>query len=225
MGNFTLEDILSLNQHFYQSVAEEFSRTREKGWSGWDNLLPYIKKLADDGKFSILDLGCGNGRFLEFILSNFHQQSFKYTGLDFSQRLLSLAKLKYIGKPQAGFQRFDVIKGADKINGKYDLVVAFGLTHHLPYDYLTEKWLPQIVSLLNNNGYLALSFWDIGEGKGEYLMGWGNNSKVQRYVCVLNQLEIKKVIEILVQLKLELVADYTDTHNKKNKNRYLVFKK
>ena len=64
MDAATIRNIIDLNNRFYKTVATDFSATRQMPWAGWDRLLPFLPKEAID----ILDLGCGNGRFLSFLI-------------------------------------------------------------------------------------------------------------------------------------------------------------
>ena len=68
----------------YNLIAEVFSRTRERIW-------PEMRFLFDDYPVpgeKILDIGCGNGRFLEI----FKQKKVDYFGVDSSERLIEIAK-------------------------------------------------------------------------------------------------------------------------------------
>lgn len=70
--NQRTEQILYLNKKFYQSVAKDFSISRQKDWNGWDRAVQIAKNhlkepLRKKGP-KILDLGCGNGRFLKFMI-------------------------------------------------------------------------------------------------------------------------------------------------------------
>ena len=47
----------------FDSIAEEFSRTRSRPW---EDVVKFIDGLPSGGV--ILDLGCGNGRHMEVLL-------------------------------------------------------------------------------------------------------------------------------------------------------------
>ena len=70
---------------FYCRCAQSFSDTRQSPWRGWEPLLPPLKALCDstDGRpLRILDVGCGNGRFLRFLEQHLPSQALAYTGID-----------------------------------------------------------------------------------------------------------------------------------------------
>ncbi len=65
MDQKTVTKLNQLNQNFYQQIAESFDQTRQSAWRGWERLLPTLNQLSksnSDNSFSVLDLGCGNGR-------------------------------------------------------------------------------------------------------------------------------------------------------------------
>lgn len=87
----------NLNQKFYEKTAEEFSKTRQSPWSGWYLLLDALNdflvptSISSGCPLSVLDLGCGNGRFEKFLRGNL-PISFTGTGIDSDEALLKEAK-------------------------------------------------------------------------------------------------------------------------------------
>ncbi len=49
----------------YDELATDFSNSRAYPWNGWAKVKEYIEE-SQKKPFSVLDLGCGNGRFAEF---------------------------------------------------------------------------------------------------------------------------------------------------------------
>ena len=68
----------------YDAFAKTFSVSRENlRWKEIDYFVQYLQNHFIDKKFSLLDVGCGNGRFLNTIkVSKCH---FDYQGIDESQ--------------------------------------------------------------------------------------------------------------------------------------------
>ena len=81
--------LLQLNQTFYDQLAEPFDRSRFEPQFGFIKALEYLP----DRPQSVLDVGCGNGRFAYFMSSQGRLTT--YTGLDFSQELLKLAAAQF----------------------------------------------------------------------------------------------------------------------------------
>lgn len=77
-----------------------------------------ILHFIDDTDCSILDIGCGNGRLLEFL--NFNGYTGKYTGIDINSNLLGEAKKDF---PGYSFKCMDFF---ESMIPKHDYVVLSG---------------------------------------------------------------------------------------------------
>lgn len=90
MREDTVLKLNQINKDFYKSVAAEFDSSRQYSWEGWDQL----KKLPDGRALkefkTVLDVGCGNARFYDFLISNGWVGD--YVGIDNSTQLLELAQ-------------------------------------------------------------------------------------------------------------------------------------
>ncbi len=226
MNKKEVKQILNLNKKFYQSIAKDFSQTRQAPWMGWGRVAEILRKENKEKPTSkgvkILDLGCGNGRFFGFIDSKI--PNIKYTGLDINNDLLQEAKNKY-GKryKNAKFIKKDVLKKIEKIKNKYNIVVAFGLAHHIPDKNFRKKWFSQLPKLLDiNNGcksFLVLTFWEFEEKPGDYLIGWDKRKGTTRFCHKYSKKEIDELIKMYKKLGLEIVDDYFSD----SRNHYLIF--
>ena len=61
----TINRLNAINHAFYATVADDFDQTRGTAWPGWQRLLPHLPM-----PLSVLDVGCGNGRFALFLHEN-----------------------------------------------------------------------------------------------------------------------------------------------------------
>ncbi|MEZ4540618.1 MAG: class I SAM-dependent methyltransferase [Chloroflexota bacterium] len=73
-----VRELVALNSTFYRDFALSFSDSRAKFETGYAHLLGFIPA----GKPTVLDVGCGNGRFGRFLQENIVLG--QYTGVDFS---------------------------------------------------------------------------------------------------------------------------------------------
>jgi len=124
-----------LNQKFYNQIADHFHQTRLKPWQGWIDLLPFFTNFFADiinknSQVDVLDIGCGNGRFANFLEKNLlndlksnlesnldldYAQNLNFIGLDTDQALLDYAKkLKLSFKNN--WQKRDVFEDFSKSN-------------------------------------------------------------------------------------------------------------
>src|SRR5437773_46351 len=62
----TIQRLNEINRAFYNRVAQDFDETRQQAWPGWDTLLSYLNAPLN-APLSVLDVGCGNGRFGLFL--------------------------------------------------------------------------------------------------------------------------------------------------------------
>lgn len=73
-------------------------------------LLHVVERLRASGARKVLDLGCGSGGLLQYLL---HQPQFeKLVGLELSGELLAQAKFRLEQLPQAGHGRLELICGS-----------------------------------------------------------------------------------------------------------------
>jgi tRNA (uracil-5-)-methyltransferase TRM9 len=147
----TIESLLALNAAFYQRAARAFSETRRAPWPGWEKLLERF-----DSPIAVLDLGCGNGRFYAELERRGLVR--EYLGVDTSPPLLELARASH---PKARFVEADAT--ALVAEPRFDLVVAFGLLHHLPSFELREKLVASLRDHLVGGGLACLTFWRFAE--------------------------------------------------------------
>ncbi len=140
----------------YDQIGLNFSATREKLSPEIISLLP---KLKNDAR--VLDLGCGNGVLLTAL-----PDGINYTGLDISQTLIQEAKRKH---PNQEFVLADLLDNSawDKL-GRYDLIVALAVFHHLPAPDDHFKLLQSIKQHLNPNGTVLISNWRLLQAKFDH---------------------------------------------------------
>lgn len=199
--------IMELNARFYDLLADDFARSRASAQEEFAALGGYFK----DGD-SVLDLGCGNGRFYELICPP--GKEIKYFGLDNSSRLIEMAKQKY---PQGQFILGDGLALPFGENF-FDKVLCAAALHHLPGYDLRREFLRQAYRVLKEGGWLVLTtaatswssrrWWPflkyawlkiLGKSKldwGDFYEPWGSGeNKGLRYYHDFSPKEIKSLLE------------------------------
>jgi len=71
----------------YNAIAKSFDKTR---FSIWNCVLEFFKQIEDKST-NIADIGCGNGKNMEYLINNGYTNVF---GCDFSEEFVSICKLK-----------------------------------------------------------------------------------------------------------------------------------
>lgn len=140
----TIEKLRAVNQAFYRGSAAAFSDTRSRPWAGWEALLDRFER-----PISVLDLGCGNGRFLDALIAR--NLAADYLGVDTSAPLLDIARRRH---PKARFLQADATNLSPPQN--FDLAVAFGLLHHLPGHTERRRFFEHLPRLATR---AAVTFW------------------------------------------------------------------
>lgn len=245
MDATTIAQLNQLNQTFYQQVSTEFDSSRQYYWEGWQQLKPYISEMLQQDYPQVVDLGCGNGRFGQFLNETCNGAPFRYLGLDSSSPLLLLAAENR--QPHQQFQRFDLLPflQGQKLfpASNIDLLVVFGVTHHIPGSNLRQQLLSKLEAVLKTNGILIISFWQFAEEERyqkkltdpsvvgldpsqlephDYILDWQRNTAAYRYCHYWDESEITAAGRTS---DLELVQSFRADSKSGTANRYLIFKK
>ncbi|GMR25282.1 MAG: hypothetical protein BMS9Abin39_0568 [Ignavibacteria bacterium] len=102
-----------------KSVATTLSKYRYQ-------YLPILKEFDKD--IRILELGCGRGIFLEFLINNGYKNVF---GIDVSKEQIDIAKAQTLNVEEIG-----VLEYLKSSNEKFDLIFAIDLIEHFHKDEL-----------------------------------------------------------------------------------------
>ena len=213
-------EINELNSKFYALHADSFDRSREFYWEGFNDALEFIGNNS-----KILDLGCGNARFFKFLKEN--EVNVNYLGVDNNPNFIEKNKENY---PKAKFKNLDVITSLNQIQDTFDVIVVFGVTHHIPSKEYRKMWFEQAIKLVEKGGYIVISFWNFDIKKedksfktefynkevSDYFLGWKRDFSEHRYCHRYSEAEIDEIKKLFENF--ELIKDFN-----KEDNRYLIF--
>lgn len=168
MNLTTIRQLNKLNRDFYNQVTEYFSESRSFYWQGWNKLVPYIQDLSQSRQeVIVLDLGCGNGRFGQFMQEQVEATKLHYIGVDNNPALLKEAQQKLASAPRTTFKKVDLVESV--LNHTFDqefsgikahCVVLLGVLHHIPSFQLRSELLQAATQLLIKGGYLVFTTWN-----------------------------------------------------------------
>ena len=218
----TFRYLNDLNRRFYETVAIDFDATRQQAWAGWERLLPYLH-----APLSILDIGCGNGRFGAFLAERIGKDRLRYVGLDSSAALLERASAALAGVDSRLEQRDILDLPPDAALGQFGLVAFFGVLHHIPGADRRLALLRALAGRVAPGGWLVWTEWRFLENPrlverivpwsegaqveaGDYLLDWRKGRQAEldpalRYCHAVDDAEHRRLV---AATGLDVVAEY-----------------
>src|SRR5262245_3172128 len=141
--NFAIaERLLAINHEFYNNFGDEFSATRQR-------LQPGVKKILETIKEdeSVLDLGCGNGYFLNELFESGHTAPL--LGVDFGLPLLRDAGSSLgVEFREVDLSKLSAFSSQLSVNGQWDVITMFATMHHIPSNEIRLDILGTVKKLL-----------------------------------------------------------------------------
>ena len=139
--------------HYIPRYKDSFSQNYHWAWgkqylSAIEFILNEIKKDLNDID-SIVDIGCGDGRFTRELHENF--QNKKIRGIDYSTKSIDLAKAL---NPDLIFTCVDIIN--NKIDEKFDAITLIEVFEHIPIEQ-ASNFAESLKDILNKNGKVFLT--------------------------------------------------------------------
>lgn len=160
----------------YNPFAKTFSESRKN--MKWPELDAILSDILQNKYQKIVDLGCGNGRFVEQCLSIYGELSFEYLGVDASSFLLSEAKNSFpnqefcistmqdfvsiLANKDVDLCRSKNLQNFEKFfSQKFDAIVFLASFHHLQRESERIKVLENAKKILSPNGKIYMTNWNL----------------------------------------------------------------
>ncbi len=231
MDKETIARLNALNRAFYQITAPDFDQTRTAPWPGWETLLPLLST-----PLSVLDVACGNGRFGVFLFERLGT-NVTYHGVDSNPQLLSFAQTALSGYA-ARLEQRDILSEPLPA-GSYDLVVLFGMLHHIPGRDNRQEFMRALAVRVSPGGLLVFTAWcfyeyerfrqrivpfppDLRVEPGDYLLDWRRGTRALRYCHYVDDQEHAALIQVT---GLREVLTYRADGHSGDVNRYSILKR
>jgi len=230
MDDTTIKRLNQINQEFYRITLDEFDQSRGRPWPGWQRLLSYLS-----APLSVLDVGCGNGRLGVFLAQRLN--TIQYCGLDSSPELLERARTALAGI-NARLEQRDIIEHPPD-EGEYDLVVLFGVLHHIPGCQRRRDLMGRLARRVKSGGVLAFAAWrfydyerfrdrvmpwpaDFDVEPHDYLLDWRRGTQALRYCHFVDDAEHS---ELIAATGLSEIITYRADGRTNDINRYSILRR
>ena len=257
MDSTTRKKLNAVNEAFYAAQAEAFDASRNHPWPGWQRAVLPLDPTRGDARLRILDVGCGNGRFVDFLLREADggeggSRALDYLGVDQSRALLAIASQAHpSSEPNAvRWLEGDVLAehpDSPLPPGPFDLIVAFGLLHHVPALEQRMGLLGALAKRIAGGGQLVFTTWRFGAVErferhvvpwerynaestdpvsideleaGDYLLSFGAKTGPPRYCHYSDDAEFDRLV---AATGLELRDDFEADGSSGDLNRYACF--
>jgi len=221
MNSDIAKQLIQLNHKFYNEFGDEFSATRGRLQNG---VMKILETIQEDE--SVLDLGCGNGLFLQTLSKRGHKSPL--LGVDFSLPLLRDAE----SSGGVEFREVELSGISNQLSvesGKWKVVTMFATLHHIPSNEIRLDILRTVKSLLKPNGKFILSNWQflnseklksriqdwskVGLSKddvdeNDYLLDWRSGGEGLRYAHHFSSEELHTLAkQVDMRVEAEFLSD------------------
>lgn len=196
-------NLLEEIKNSYNKISDNFNITRKYSWEEFNEFKKYFSKIKNK-KIKILDIGCGNGRLINFL--DELNLNYEYFGIDNSVEQIKNAKKNFINKKNINFLEADILNIPFN-NNEFDFIFCIAIFHHLPSIENKNNALRETRRVLKNGGLIFMTNWNLFQKK--YLVNtlrhfkhnfipWKNNNGevlANRYYYAFTKKELENIFE------------------------------
>jgi len=196
-----LQEILGNIEKYYTDKIKKYGATPMgvdlKDETGQFIRFEQLSKIFDMNEpFSVADIGCGYGKFVDFLDKNF--SNYTYFGYDLSSEMVSKALELYSNKQNVFFRHISSLKEIDQA----DYVVASGI-FNVKIHYSEAEWLFYIfttLELMNKKSIKGFAF--------NMLTKYSEREYMKEYLYYADPLFIFDYCKRNFSKKVALIHDY-----------------
>ena len=196
-------NLLEEIKNSYNKISDNFNITRKYSWEEFNEFKKYFSKIKNK-KIKILDIGCGNGRLINFL--DELNLNYEYFGIDNSVEQIKNAKKNFINKKNINFLEADILNIPFN-NNEFDFIFCIATFHHLPSIENKNNALRETRRVLRDGGLIFMTNWNLFQKKYlantiRYLkhsfIPWKNNNGevlANRYYYAFTKKELENIFE------------------------------
>lgn len=142
-----------INHETYNYIANEFSETRAYVWQCVKDFTNLIN-LYNNHKSSILEIGCGNGKNMEYLIKNINANSTStIIGIDNCENFIEICSKKNLDARHSNSNSISFP------NNSFDFILCIAMFHHLLTIEEQNQTFTEILRVMKNNSYGILTCW------------------------------------------------------------------
>ena len=174
-------------QEFYNKEWKRFDVSRVRIWKEVQVFTSTLSK-----KSTLLDVGCGNGKNIKYMLEN----GINASGIDFSEKLVQVCQKKGLNATYG-----DVLE-IPFPDDMFDNIISIAVIHHLQKETDRIQAINEMIRVCKPGGKILISVWSV-EQTGQEIQNrtfvYGDNQvkwvDTTRYYFVYDEPHIKNFIK------------------------------
>lgn len=227
------DSIIEKTRLGYDSIADEFSKTRQRIWPDVAVLLGRIEPCS-----KVLEVGCGNGRIFSYL----KDKNIEYTGIDNSEKLINIANSNYGDIKNARFMLGSALD-LPFVSDSFDYVISVAVLHHIPSDDNRTIMMHEAKRVVKSDGQVIVTVWNLWQKKyygyiideavrkmtgrskldfGDCFIPWKRGTGMMRYCHAFT---VHGLVKLARRAGLKLVDSGKTEKNDYKPNIYLIAKK
>jgi SAM-dependent methyltransferase len=134
----------NINNYYTNKINQHGATPKGVDWNGEESQFirfNQLSKIIKEKEFSIADIGCGYGKYVDFLEDNY--PNFNYVGYDLSDAMIRNGTNLYLCKENVSFK---CIESIDSIQSS-DYSIASGI-FSVKMEHTESEWLSYILTTL-----------------------------------------------------------------------------
>jgi ubiquinone/menaquinone biosynthesis C-methylase UbiE len=194
-----------VNKKTYNDIAIEFSETRAYVWQCVKDFTKFINISNKENGFFILEIGCGNGKNMEYLNKNIENKC-NVIGIDNCENFIEICKKKNLSifNCNSDLMPFS--------NESFDFILCIAMFHHLLTLEDRNSSFNEILRVMKNGSYGILTCWSTIQPEksnfkfkeGINIVPWKGRKSINkiRYYYVYSEKMFREYFESFMEIKI-----------------------